>query len=618
MAGSITTIEQIIAHIKNGDNFSLSGGAGSGKTYTLMKVLGYIYSKNQKSRVACITFTKVAVKEIKERAPYKQLWASTIHEFLWDSIKNYQKELKESLVELINMEKQEARTGIKYKGNLSIKEDYFSDKEIEYKDWVQIEDGTISHDEVLRMANYMFGKYPLLCKILKDKYNFILIDEYQDTEKQVVDIFLEYLQNEKSGKSLIGLFGDPMQSIYNKRVGDLEEYIKKGLVKEVIKPDNWRCSIKVIELINKIRDDGIEQEPSGDNEEGSISFLYSNSNIIEGIIEKVKGHAVFEKWEAGDSTKELYLTHRLISEKAGFKNLFEIYDKDRIIEHVQKIKTELKKNHDKESEVEGKTLGEVIDLELARKGRAFQPFIEANPELFLNAKEITFEILRKIYLNKDQLIEGGSERKEDRGDKKDDLIKHLSKIQKCLYLYENNMVYGFLKATEFKIKSIADKGKLKGIMDKLKDTGNKTIGEIIDFADKKGIVKKDDKFNDFIKEKKYVYNRVRQVKYSEFVCLFDYEEGRSPYSTQHGIKGAEFDNVFVVLDNGGWNNYNFEYLFTDNPKKISVNNRTKKIFYVTCSRTKKNLVVFFYEPNDNVIEKAKEWFGEENIYDISK
>jgi DNA helicase-2/ATP-dependent DNA helicase PcrA len=64
----------------------------------------------------------------------------------------------------------------------------------------------------------MFNTYPLLCDILKDKYKYILIDEYQDTEKQVVDIFLKYIQKLNDKKNVIGFFGDTMQSIYGGRV----------------------------------------------------------------------------------------------------------------------------------------------------------------------------------------------------------------------------------------------------------------------------------------------------------------------------------------------------------------------------------------------------------------
>ena len=53
MAGVV--IDDIKKHIDNGNNFLLSGGAGSGKTYTLMQVLDLIHEKNPVANIACIT-----------------------------------------------------------------------------------------------------------------------------------------------------------------------------------------------------------------------------------------------------------------------------------------------------------------------------------------------------------------------------------------------------------------------------------------------------------------------------------------------------------------------------------------------------------------------------------
>ena len=113
-----------------------------------------------------------------------------------------------------------------------------------------------------------------------------------------------------------------------------------------------------------------------------------------------------------------------------------------------------------------------------------------------------------------------------------------------------------------------------------------TIEEVLEFAQESGIWIKEDKLMEFLETHKYLYNRVKKVKYKEFCNVFDYVEGFTPFSTQHNIKGAEFDNVFVVLDNGRWNDYNFKYLFTNRTDKESVLKRTQKIFYVCCTRAR--------------------------------
>ena len=147
-----------------------------------------------------------------------------------------------------------------------------------------------------------------------------------------------------------------------------------------------------------------------------------------------------------------------------------------------------------------------------------------------------------------------------------------------------------------------------------------SIGEIIDKADELGIVLKDDTLNNYKQKTPYIYDRVMEVPYREVQNLYKYLEGMTPFSTQHKTKGAELDNVFVILDNGHWNNYNFEKLFTANEDELNttVVKRTRKIFYVCCTRTKENLAVYYHTPKPNVLAKATEWFGEDNVVDLDE
>jgi len=613
IAMAIEIIDEIKDQIKAGNNFLVSGGAGSGKTYTLVQVLDLIYHMNPLTNIACITFTNIAADEIKHRVKYDKLEVSTIHDFLWKSIKNYQNDLKKSLVALIEQEKKEEKSGIKYSGEIDINEEYLHDKEINYKDYKKIDDGILSHDEILKISNYMFKTYPLLCNILKDKYDYILIDEYQDTEKQVIDIFLEYLPKSSSKKNVISFFGDSMQSIYRDRVGNLQGYIAEGWVKEIKKDDNWRCSKTVIGLLNKIRTDGIQQKRKIKPDEvdrnlnGRVTFIYSNTDTVN--IEDIKRHKIFEDWNSTDfaETKELYLTHNLIAGKAGFGDIFMIYNNDEIIKHVKKIKRKLK-DENRLADVEGKTFSEVLDLKIVNQTNNFDEFTSENSMLFENAKSILFEKLTKIYLDSDQLI----------GDNRDKLITHLLKIQERLHLYNSKKVNEFVKKTDYKILSVADKKKLKESIETLVSMKEQTIEEVVNFADDKNIAKKDDNFNNFVKENTYIYDRVKQLPFEEIINLYNFEEDLTPYSTQHGIKGAEFDNVFVILDNGKWNQYNFEYLFEETNGKESIIERTKKMFYVCCSRAKNNLVVFYYNPSSKVLDTARYWFGEDNLIDANQ
>jgi len=530
MAGKeLKPIEQVTQHIEARDNFVLNGGAGSGKTRSLTDVIELLYNQDSACKIACITFTNVAADEITERVSGKNinLRVSTIHDFLWDVIKNYQKNLKQILLELIECK------DISYSGKERLNEEWFKNKTIDYREWRKLEEGIISHNEVLQLANKLFKKFPLLRKILSAKYDFILIDEYQDTEEQIIQIFLNYLQ-EEDNRPCIGLFGDSMQSIYNTGIGDLQKYINNKTVKEVLKVDNWRCSKSVIGLINKIRNDGLQQKPTGENLDGKITFLYSNVDHLN--IEDVKNHAIFTDFDFDNHTenKELYLTHKLI------------------------------------------------------------------------AKQFEFEELLKSYQYTENLIGGNP----------DKLAKHLFKIQEIISLYEDNRYNEFIKNTDFKILKNSDLEKLKQNIDSLKDYLEKTIEEVVNLANKLELVQKDDKLENFIFEHEQQYNKVKDLPYREVANLFEYKSKHSPYSTQHGVKGAEFDNVFVILDNGQWNQYNFTYLFEKQANKESIIDRTRRIFYVCCSRAKKNLVVFFHKPSNTVVEKARQWFGENNVLEI--
>lgn len=619
-------VDQIFEHIQNGKNFLLSGGAGSGKTYSLVQVIKKAIADNPTTKVACMTYTNAAVKEIEDRVGHNNLSVSTIHDFLWDNIKSFQKELKKGLIALLNNEDSSIKKPLTED---VIDNTYFDEieKGIQYKEYLKVKEGIISHDEVLELANYMFAHYPLLCDILKDKFKFIFIDEYQDTNPLVIEIFLTHLKQSKR-KNIIGFFGDAMQSIYDDGIGDLKPYIDSNDVEEVLKQQNRRNPMLVIELANKLRTDRLEQQPSTDEKapnmvngsvkEGTIKFLYS----FESNLSAVKNSPYFSGWnfQNAKQTKELNLTHNLIAPKAGFPKLMEIYDKDPIIAFKNEIAKKIRDNNI--SIDEDATFDQVANyVALKNRQKEFKrDVIINNPDtnlLYQQLKDLPFSVVRKIYLNKDALIDDKKQSEDDenkKGSKRDKLIKHLFKIQTNIHLYKEKRYNDFLRKTEYKVKSIADKQSIKEIIDEICEMYNSTIEEVINISDEKGICKKDDSFSQFITGNAYLYNRLKMVKYQEFVNLFNYLEGFTPFSTQHKTKGTEFDNVLVVLDNGKWNDYNFEYLFTNRTDKASVLARTQKIFYVCCTRAKENLIVFFDSPDTAVINKAKEWFGDGNVY----
>ncbi|MEJ0103741.1 MAG: UvrD-helicase domain-containing protein [Bacteroidota bacterium] len=645
-------VQEIFSLMDAKENFLLSGGAGSGKTYSLVQVIRQAIAEHPSAKIACMTYTNAAVKEIEERVNHKNLNVTTIHDFLWDNIKHFQKELKAALVNLCN---DEAATQFTIDEPSPLPKDYFGlcEDGIQYKEFVKLKEGIISHDEVLIVASHIFQSYPKLSDIIKDKYSFIFIDEYQDTSRSVVDIFLTHFG--LSGKqNIIGFFGDAMQSIYDDTIGNLNDYIDK--VKEIKKEQNRRNPKRIIDLANRLRTDGIVQVSSTDKKapnmqngvlrEGNVLFLYSNNEDISRVKDFLSDQYGWHFIDAKE-TKELNLTHNLIADRAGFRTLMDIYDKDPVIglkaDILKKIKDNKKNNVPEIAILDEDTFDMVVDkYQLKNRQKQLKKDVllqnTENAKFYNQLKDQLFSEVRKIYLDKDALIDDKKKDEKDeskKGSKRDNLIKHLFKIQTNIFLYQSRLYNEFLRVTDYRyrILSIADKKALKENIESLIDVGDKTIEQIIADADAKGLCIIDDKLNNFIEKNTYLYNRVKDVRFSEFQFLYNYLEGKTPFSTQHKTKGTEFDNVLVILDNGGWNDYNFNYLFDkDNiyaelvagksktKSKLEafprILERTQKIFYVCCTRAKENLAVFYHDPSVAVIAKAKEWFGADSVMEL--
>ena len=628
---------EILEHIKQGHNFLLSGGAGSGKTYSLVQVLQHISGLYPNAQIACITYTNAAAIEIKNRANIKNLRVSTIHDFLWDMIVQFQKEAKITLLELIN----DPEISIKNPNSDYPYQNTFENG-IQYKEYLRIDRGEISHDEVLVLANGMFKKYPRLCDLVIDKFQFIFVDEYQDTSPLVIEILLEFIQQRKK-KNIIGFFGDAMQSIYETGIGDIDSYIESGVVYKVEKKQNRRNPQTVIDVANTIRTDGLVQTPSKDSgapnmengmiKQGSVRFLYSTSFDLN----KVKLSSWVNGWDFHNAkkTKELRLTHNLIADEAGFSNLMAVYDNDPIAKFKEAFHKEAKKQGHVFSDEDSfdtvvKSMPWVYKREPHKGKSHLDVLLEDSTAkvLYEHVKDWPYSKVKKIYLDKDNLIDDKVviDGVTVREPKRDRLIQHLFKIQELISLFDNKEYNELIRRTSFSVQSIADKSKLKKCMDDLKAKASESIEAVINYADSFKLCIVDDKLTDFIENNDYLYWRIKDIAFHEFQSLYLYLEGYTPFSTQHKIKGLEFENVLIVLHNGGWNNYNFEYLFdakiesalTPSQKKSypRILHRTKKLFYVCCTRAKDNLIVYYPSPSPNVLDGARKLFGVENCINL--
>ncbi|NUQ46735.1 MAG: ATP-dependent helicase, partial [Phycisphaerae bacterium] len=86
--------------------------------------------------------------------------------------------------------------------------------------------------------------------------------------------------------------------------------------------------------------------------------------------------------------------------------------------------------------------------------------------------------------------------------------------------------------------------------------------------------------------------------------------------TKHGVKGAEFENVLVVVGRG-WNQYNFNEMLelASDPSHIPADkaeafDRNRNLFYVACSRPKRRLAILFTQQlSQKGLQTLTLWFG---------
>ena len=467
----------------------------------------------------------------------------------------------------------------------------------------------------------MFERYKKLADILKDIADCIFVDEYQDMSPLVADILLKHLKG-SSKKNVIGFFGDSMQSIYDNGVGNLTQY---SLTK-IVKTQNRRNPRVIIEVANKFRDDGIEQIPSedinapnmenGTIREGSIKFIYGNDT--DDFI-WLRGKEIFESWDFfdGKQTKELRLTHKYNAEMAGFKDLYNLYNADLIITLISKIKEKIEKSNLDDD----KTLEELA-VEIKPKFKNIDLLDEINRNdtyhsIYSVLKDMTWKnAYKKCKVNKESLMSyklNGISGKYEANTYRDRILRRLDLLEEVIELYEENKLNDLLRITKFCILNRDDKLYLKQAIEYLVKDDDKRIEDVLVFAKENRLLEEDELFSEYISNTGfYLWERIKKIKFQEYRKSVSYLKEFSPICTQHSVKGSEYDNVLLILESD-WNKYNFNTLFGTGSSKSTVQIRTKKLFYVCITRAKRNLIIYLTTQDPEILEKAKEFFGEENV-----
>jgi len=337
-------------------SFFLFAGAGSGKTRTLVNVLNdHLLDKFEKRlniegrKIAVITYTNAAKDEIIRRTKFHPLiQVSTIHSFAWFIIKGFNDDIREWLRENLQVE----IAGLKEKelkgrgGKASIdRQNKIASLTERLERLVQINSfsynpssnlfgkDSLNHSEVIKIAANFRTSKPSMKDIVSSQYPVILIDESQDTNKHLVDAMFSLNETHKD-QVAIGFIGDTMQRIYADGKQRLGENLGDNW-RSPVKKMNHRSSIRIIDLINKIRAgaDNKTQLPRTDAINGNVRLFISARDVdkiaVENtLLDKMADTTGNELWRDEDEVKFLALEHHMAARRLGFDRLFDALSVD--------------------------------------------------------------------------------------------------------------------------------------------------------------------------------------------------------------------------------------------------------------------------------------------------
>lgn len=586
-------------------SFFLFAGAGSGKTYSLVLLLKKIHNSFGKDlllqgkNVAVITFTNAATDEIINRLDYSPIFhISTIHSFVWDVIKHYQADIKRLYCFYIEEDLKALKKKLEETKNKTTKT-YFSNVEkLEYQKerlakaqtiekFVYNPNGgnpeynALKHAEVIKISAKMILDNKMLQRIIAQQYPILLIDESQDTKKELIDTFFE-IQRNFADIFTLGLLGDQKQRIYADGKENIEDSIPVGWEKPV-KRMNYRCAKRIIQLANNIGKDidiHAEQRPRENANDGLIRLFVIqqreglNKDEIEQNVMRIMGERTQDaKWTAIDAeVKVLTLEHMMAARRLGFSRFFAPLYK------VSKYQMTFLQ-------------GSVSEIEFFTK--EVLPIAESIKE----DGRVALEILKKY-----------------------SPLLSRQNTEKPYELY--------LKCREEAIKVanlVNENGTIRVVVDEIIKSQLLTVPDVV----RQAYMLSPSDIEDTVEEELRAWVEVMDLPINMVRSYDDYVNHRSQFDTHQGVKGLEFDRVMVIIDDSEIKGFLFSYdkLFNvkdlsnvdlknkENGKETSIE-RTQRLFYVTCTRAKNSLAVVMYTNNPEGVKAEtirKGWFEENEI-----
>ncbi|MBF0132586.1 MAG: ATP-dependent helicase [Magnetococcales bacterium] len=586
-------------------SFFLFAGAGSGKTRTLVTVLESLISCSRDKftrrlslhgqQIGVVTYTKAARDEIKRRlheTPYVSV--STIHSFAWmliegfnADIKNWLREELQKSIEEIKVENPKPKNTIKYRKameDIEEKEKRIADlpdiRQFTYSpDQDIVGRNTLSHHEVISACSaFLKNEQFLMQKILISRFPILLIDESQDTNKDLMQALL-CVQKSHGDHFCLGLIGDTMQQIYHDGMKSLDKSLPESW-KRPVKIMNHRCRPRITRLINAIRKDAdaLRQRHRTDHPKHGLVRLFILPNTIDNksAVEKkiAEEMAVLTEdtlWDGPKATvKAMTVEHHMAARRLGFLDMYIP------LHSIERLKTGLPK-------------GELRELVVF--SHRVLPLVKA----FRRKDDFAVMALVKKYsplLSPEAFSQTGQV----------DQTKQIMQIK---------------NAIDALMKFFDDGGK-PSFMDVLRSVKQSGLFHI---PEKK-------KESDAEKERKG-WEEFLETSFWQIEPYLAYVTGKAEFDTHQGVKGLEFPRVMAILDDKEARGFTFSYEKLMGAKPPSPGDlekmgkgeetqidRTRRLFYVVCSRAMHSLAVVAYTENpqgvfDLNIEKG--WFTKEEI-----
>lgn len=315
-------------------------GAGSGKTRVLtMRIAHLINNLVDPFNILALTFTNKAAREMKDRiakvvgvSEAKSIWMGTFHSVFarilrseahhlgypsnftiydtQDALNVLKKVIKDLNIDtdLYKPKKVMARIS-NYKNNLITVKAYYNNPELIeadtkanmkfigqiYQKYVEtcFRNGAMDFDDLLLRTNELLTRYPEVLAKYQDRFRYILVDEYQDTNHSqylIVKALASKFEN-------ICVVGDDAQSIYSFRGANIYNILnfKKDYpdAKTVSLEQNYRSTQNIVEAANSVIAKNVQQFKKNvfsENETGEKIKVYralsdaDEANFVSGNI----------------------------------------------------------------------------------------------------------------------------------------------------------------------------------------------------------------------------------------------------------------------------------------------------------------------------------------------